>query len=398
VGEREAVKIGYDISQTGSQKAGCGYFADSLIRGLARADTENQYVLYPTFGDFYFDPHAPMRCPISQRNFQLGPRHLLPETSRQFWRQPPEEIEAKLRHPDIIHANNFYCPRGMKRAKVVYTLYDLGFLENPGWTTETNRWGCFGGVFDAAQFADYVIAISEYSRNHFLRIFPHYPAERVSVVYPASRFNTEKRTAQPERLLQLKPDAFWLIVGTIEPRKNHKTLLRAFHQLQSTGRNNLPLVIAGGGGWLMDDFEQEIDALGITGDIIRAGYVDDDELGWLYANCFANIYPSLFEGFGMPVLEGMSLGAIPVAGSNSSLPEIVGDCGFLVTAEDVDDIVRTMTMLIDQKAEDRDTLKQRCLERSRKFNWDVSAKRTLEIYHEVLNQEKLELASWPSGR
>src|SRR5262249_34366219 len=140
---------------------------------------------------------------------------------------PPADLERQLGNPDIVHANNFFCPVGVKRARVVYTLHDLGFLEQPAWSTEDNWLTCFSGVFNASTNADHVIAVSEYTRRHFLSLFPHYPAERAPAAPQASRFTQLPPARRPRVLASLVPDRFWLTVGTIEPRKNYGTLLNA---------------------------------------------------------------------------------------------------------------------------------------------------------------------------
>ena len=183
------MKIGFDVSQTGEDKAGCGYFADSLIQALTGIDHENEYILYPHFGASFWDPTGKkttrnIDCCNVSRVVTGNDFH----QSRTFWEHFPEHGEEKLGSPDIVHANNFSCPRAFHRAKIVYTLYDMSFLIYPEFTTEQNRWTCFEGVFNASCYADFIVAISEYSRNSFMEIFPHYPAERIRVVPLGSRF------------------------------------------------------------------------------------------------------------------------------------------------------------------------------------------------------------------
>jgi len=216
------VRIGFDTSQTGKAKAGCGYFADGLIRQLTVDDDRNRYILYPAVGDFYWDDDGASTTFASDRpGVERWKPHADFEASRRFWGNPDEKFEQSLGHPDIFHANNFFCPRGLGKARLVYTLYDLSFIEDTAWNTEANRIGCFSGVFRASLYADFIVAISEYSRQHFLSTFPWFPADRVAVVYPASRFAGRGIAGRPERFAALEPQGFWLTVGTIEPRKNH---------------------------------------------------------------------------------------------------------------------------------------------------------------------------------
>ena len=382
------MRIGFDISQTGKQKAGCGYFADGLIGHLAEIDSQNDYILYPTFGDSFWDPDwASGTCRIPQPNFHNGLGHKTFEAAKFFWSHPPENFEAQLGNPDILHANNFFCPRGLRKARLVYTLYDLSFLVHPEWTTEQNRTTCFQGVFDASLHADLIISISEYSRNHFLGVFPHYPAERIRVVYPASRFSGTEAGSRPENLSSLGKDRFWLNVGVLEPRKNHRGLLRAYARFSRKQREECPLVLAGGGGWLMDDFQKDLEALDLTRDVIMIGYTDDMSLRWLYQNCLAFVYPSLFEGFGMPVLEAMSLGAPVVTSKVSSIPEIVGQAGILIDAGEADTIYQGMSQLAADEGL-REALKQKAKQRASSFSWKASASRVLDLYREIILRGK----------
>lgn len=378
------MKIGFDISQTGFQKAGCGYLTASLIRNLEKTDHHNEYLLYPTFGDYFWDRQwdASTFHPTAS-NFKRRSGHSSFEAAKIFWKTPSPNLEDYLGNPDIIHANNFFCPEGIQNARLVYTLYDLSFIEAPEWTTEANRLGCFEGVFRASLYADMILAISDYTRQHFLEMFPHYPADRVKTIYVASRFNDSIRVEQPKRLAALEAGKFWLTVGTIEPRKNHLGLLNAYAKVKQDLGSIFPLAIAGGKGWLMDIFEQEIKRLGLEDDVIYLGYVDDSELNWLYRNCFACVYPSLFEGFGLPVLEAMSLGAPVITSNVSSIPEIIGDKGLLIDPNNQDDIVNTMKRMAVGDI-DREAYKQYMLERAHSFSWTETTQHVLKLYEDVL--------------
>ncbi len=380
------MRIGYDISQTGADKAGCGYFADSLIRQLAELDSANQYILYPLFGDAWCDP------PLDQTTIRLdrpgwgrGPVQRSAEAAREFWANPPDDFERQLGPVDLIHSNNFYCPTNLKRTKLVYTLYDLAFLDDPDFFTEQNRIHVFNGVFNAAVLADFIIAISRSTRDHFLRIFPHYPPERIAVVYPASRFSGggAERIDRPAAFDRLTPGRFWLSVGTLEPRKNHRRLLEAYALLKRRHPGTPPLVLAGAHGWLMEGFDKVAENLGINHDIITVGYVEDRALRWLYQNCMALCYPSLFEGFGLPVLEAMTLGAPVIVSNASSLPEIVGDDAPLVDPSSAESIASAMAEL-QENPDRRETIRRRLQQRATLFSWRSTARGVLEIYQRVV--------------
>lgn len=383
------MKIAFDISQTGKAKAGCGYFAAALSEFLPVIAPENRYCFLQSFGDFYFDAELSRRQATSTQNGTVGPFLYSYEAARQFWNA--ENLEIALGSPDIVHANNFWCPLQLKTSHLIYTLYDLSFMEQPDWTTEANRIGCLEGVFRASITADWIVAISKSSRDHFLKCFPYFPKDRLTVIYPATRFiKTDNEGRRPAALQGVAAGAFWLSVGTIEPRKNQKMLAQAYARYQSSDAAPMPLVFAGGNGWKMDDFKEYLGSLGIASHVIITGYVSDDELIWLYRNCYANLYPSFFEGFGLPVLEGMQFGAPTIASNTTSLPEVAGDAAILLPTDDLEGWAQALQQLA-QHPEVRAQLVERAQGRTSHFNWENSAAMLLAVYREAMKRPKREL-------
>lgn len=383
------MKIGYDVSQTGNSKAGCGYFADSLIRFLVRLAPENEYMLYPHFGTSFWDPdieRTGVRIEAPNVSIKRIGRDF--GGSMSFWAEPPDDAEERLGGPRIIHANNYSCPTGIKTARLVYTLYDLHFLEVPDLTTEENRSKCFEGVFSASIHADFVIAISSFSKDTFLKTFPHYPVDRMATVYLGSRFEgNPDGFGRSERNAGLHTDAFWLAVGTLEPRKNLRRLLRAFARYRTQGRLDYPLVLAGGSGWMEDDLDDFIRDLGLGESVRVLGYVTDEDLGWLYHNCYCFVYPSLYEGFGLPVLEAMSLGAPVITSKTTSLPEVGGDAAWYVDPYQEEELVQAF-MKFETDEGYRAEMRRSALNQAKKFSWEVSALKVLEIYRRVISMPK----------
>ena len=377
------MKIGFDISQTGKLKAGCGYFADSLIQALAGIDSENEYLLYPNFGTTFWDPDAATgTSKINKKNFRRIIENVSAAECAAFWKALPEDGESRAGNPDIIHSNNYSAPDGLRNASLVYTLYDLSFLDHPEFSTEQNRLSCFNGVFEASLRADMIVAISDYSRKKYIEYFPLYPAERIEVAYPASRFNSKDMvTDSSNPYTDLKKNGFWLTVGTLEPRKNLRRLLNAYARLAGDGSGK-PLVLAGAQGWLEDDLEHVIAEMGISGRVRIPGYVDDNQLLWLYRNCHAFVYPSLYEGFGLPVLEAMSQGAAVATSNVTSLPEIAGDVALYFDPSDTESIYSALKRL-DTVPDLIPELKRMGLQQAEKFSWDATAGKVLNIYARV---------------
>jgi glycosyltransferase involved in cell wall biosynthesis len=380
-------RIGFDVSQTGADKAGCGWVADSLIQHLTELDEDSRYRLYRSFGGDYWGSDGPDATrQFDRSNVLTGIEHATHREARSFWRNT-ENIEAALGYPDLVHSNNFYCPTGLGTARLVYTLYDLHFLDHPEWTTETNRQTCFEGVFAAATHADMVLAISQASKDHFLRVFPHYPEERVEVVHLACRLKDRPGASTPPSLAHLEGRRFLLNVGTLEPRKNQLRLIEAFASITDTGDEPLSLVMAGGPGWLSDEVEDRLNDKCLEDRVVRLGYVGDDELVWLYRNCFAFVYPSLAEGFGLPVIEAASQGAPVIASKVPVIEEVVGDSALLVDPLSPTDIRTAIERLVDDE-ELRRGIGEAGLAHADEFTWKRSAGRVLELYDAVLDMEK----------
>jgi len=383
------MKIGFGISQTGKNKAGCGYFADSLIKTLADMDQENEYILYPHFGSSFWDPEAKKTTrKIELLNISrklIGSDY---EESMAFWNNIPSNAEDQLGNPDVIHANNFFCPKGLKHARVVYTLHDLNFLEYPELTTEQNWSVCFEGVFAAAIYADFVISVSNHSREKLMEIFPHYPTERIRVVYEGSRFyKSQQYSERDKKPKNLKPEQFWLTVGTLEPRKNLRRLLSAFSIVMKNTEVPYPLVLAGGEGWLEDDLKEFIQKLNLIDNVKLLGYVSDEELSWLYSNCFGFIYPSLYEGFGLPVLEAMGMGAAVITSNTTSLPEVGGSAVHYVNPFKELEIVEALEK-VARDNEYRSQLKRKAINQAKKYSWEKTALKVIDAYQQVITMPK----------
>ena len=227
--------------------------------------------------------------------------------------------------------------------------------------------------------ADHILADSMSTKDDIVKQL-NVRAERISVVpLAADQSFRPLPAADVQKVLSdwgLVPDGYLLFMGTIEPRKN---LLRLLQAAQLAGSRIGPLVIAGADGWGSDEVAGHIQRLQRAGRLTYLGYVPDSARRALINGARGFVYPSLYEGFGLPVLEAMACG-IPVLASNvSSLPEVVGDVGVLVDPQDVDAIAREMARLWQDEALRRE-LAARGLERARAFSWERTASQTLSVY------------------
>ncbi len=360
------MRIGFDISQTCESKSGTGFFADQMVKALADVDKENDYILLPYFYD-YRPATIEKATKVRQNNFK-------------------EKIyttfdESTLGNCDIVHSNNFRFPKDIHSKKVV-TLYDVCFMDCPEYTTEANRLFCYQGTLDSMLWADKIIAISEYTKKRLLHFFPFVDEKKVEVVYCGNR-HTLEREKDDEKVINklgLAKDEYFLSVGTIEPRKNYGTLLKAYKLYKEKNNGQYKkLCIAGGYGWLQQDFSDKIRALNLENDVAVTGYVSEEQLANLYRYCYAFVYTTWYEGFGLPVLEAMNFRKAIIASKVTSIPEIVGNCGLMISPENIEEIAEAMSILTANPE------KKKCLEAAGKekssfFSWKKSAEQLLNIY------------------
>jgi glycosyltransferase involved in cell wall biosynthesis len=381
------MRIGYDVSQTAEEKAGCGFFADQIIRSLLKMDKINEYILYPTFYS-YRNPSFAQATKIEAKNCHPHFKGMSFHAMVHMWEIKMEDRTEWLGSPDIVHSNNFSCIKDHK-AKIVFTIYDVAPMVYPEFTTEENRVICFDGLFSASLYADHCIAISEYTKKSFLHYFPHYPEKRITVVHLGTRESLISNMNADLKVKVLKKfdiaGEFWLGVGTIEPRKNYRLLIEAYSELIDQKR---PLVIAGGKGWLESDLGQRIKQSGIKERVKFLGYVTDEELSVLYSSCFAFIYPSFYEGFGLPVLEAMSCGAAVITSNTSSLPEVGAEAVLYIDPWSKESLVEKMKLLMDHPLLIQE-LRKKSKERSKMFSWNKAAERVLQVH-----KMAMETKSW----
>jgi len=228
-----------------------------------------------------------------------------------------------------------------------------------------------------------IVTISEFTKKELMDLELCEP-QKIEVIYNGVdekfRPTSKEKFAPTGKKYGVEYRGYFLFVGTLEPRKNLKTLLEAYLRYLAKTSHPTPLLLAGGGGWRSEQFDDVLQkALG-TGYVRRLGYVSEEELIALYGGAKAFVFPSIYEGFGLPPLEAMACGTPVLASNASSIPEVVGDAGMLVDPLDSDQIARALTILDEDEAL-RLTLAKKGLARSRNFSWSKAAARLDELIH-----------------
>jgi glycosyltransferase involved in cell wall biosynthesis len=374
------MKIAIDVSLAAGESAGVGTYTRGLLEGLAAIDAENEYLLY-SYVDFPASSHRlfPQKPNFALRMLPLGEEHWAHIWSRADL--PPKEA---LHGVDILHSPFFNAPREHYGALVV-TIYDVSFLLQPQFHTEANRLHCLQGTLNAALYADRIITISIQTKKDLMAYFS-IPEERIRVIHPAHRtiYYPERDTGVIRGALERLGiyHNFILCVGSLEPRKNLKTLLEAYAIYVKRYAAGELLVIAGGKGWLSDNLADFVAGLGLAGRVKFIGYAQEADLRVLYSAARLFVYPSLYEGFGLPPLEAMACGAPVITSNTSALPEVVGDAALLIDPHSSEDLSEAMRAVLAD-GEMRSTMRRQSLERATLFSWERAAADTLKVYREV---------------
>jgi len=377
------VRIAYDGVPLVGQRSGIGYYTEHLIRAVARADREARCVIVgpwpvkslPAFPSLAFaDPHIEIPQP------GLGTR-LYRRIRDELGIPPP--LEALIGPVDVFHGTNFLLNHPVRRAKRVVSIHDLTVMLFPQWHPAERLREMHAGLRRSAGVADRIIAVSRYTKHDIVKHLGVDPA-RVAVVplavdpslQPLPRDEIDRALAP----LGLTHDSYLLFLGTIEPRKNVGRLLEA---VIAAGPDVGPLVLAGGSGWGNEALSPRLADLTSQGRVRSLGYVPETLRVSLLGGARALVYPSLYEGFGLPPLEAMACGTPVVTSDVSSLPDVVGDAALLVNPLDVDELAAAIKRLWHDETLRAD-LRARGLARARQFTWDRTARLTLDVYAAAL--------------
>jgi glycosyltransferase involved in cell wall biosynthesis len=354
--------------------AGINWYIHNLLTHLPRVDHDNRYTAFIGDGGFTGPGLALKlsRLPTSRPVVRI------------LWEQVAQPFALKKERVDLLHALAFVTPL-ISSCPSVVTIYDLSFLLYPESFKRFKRF--YLGLFTrlSARRARRIIAISKSTKRDVVRLL-EVPAEKVEVVYcgidEAFRPLAEDQVAafRSERGL---PERFILFVGTIEPRKNVTRLIEAFANLQTCELANLKLVIGGAKGWFYQDIFARVEELGLEGQVMFPGYIPISELPLWYNAAELFVYPSLYEGFGMPPLEAMACGTPVVTANTSSLPEVVGEAGLTVDPLDVEALAEAMRRALSDEAL-RQEMRKRGLQRAKGFSWTKTAWETVQVYRRAM--------------
>jgi len=372
------MRVGLDVTALPPQPFGAANYIIHLVQALLRVDTTNEYVIFAK--------------PRHVSLFDSTRAHIVPSAFdspvlRIAWEQTALPILARQHRLDLLHSPHYTMPLA-KPCRVVVTFHDMTFFLYPQMHLLYKRIFFRTMIPLTARRADALIAISESTRADILRILRIAPSRVTTIPYGiAAHFQPRTDAREREAFCQQRniPRPFVLYVGNLEPRKNLPLLVRAFARLVTSG---LPhhLVFAGARGWDDAALFTTIEELGLSARVHLPGYVPQSELPYLYSAADLCVYPSLYEGFGLPVLEAMACGVPVITSTISSMPEVTGDAALLVEPNDVDALADAMRRVLTDRALNA-TLGAKGQARARAFSWERTAQATLALYTRVAQSQ-----------
>ena len=318
-----------------------------------------------------------------------------------FWTQYALPIHLFLNRKkyDVFFTPGHYGPR-VSPVPYISSVMDLAFLYFPKQFRRKDLLQLTEWTRYSVHNAKRIIAISEHTKKDVIEAY-HVPEKKVVVAYPGFNRNVQVTYKEKEKIATLKKwkihQPFIVYVGTIQPRKNLLRLIEAFevlvkksdsHTVTDQKLQSLQLVIAGKVGWLASDVLKRMKESPVHERIIFTGYVTETEKTILYKESICTVLVGLYEGFGIPALEAMAYGSIPLVSETTSLPEVVGKAGELVNPLDTLSIAEGIKKVMNRTAKEHGKLLKLGREQVKKFNWDESAKRILETLHEVVEERK----------
>lgn len=371
------MRIGIDATALPAQPLGAGRYMLELVRALGSVAPSERFIV------FVASDRRHLFRPSAQDNVEFVEVAPKPVWRRLMWEQSALPRLCKSHQIDLLHCPHYTMP-AWKPCPIVVTFHDLTFFLMPRYHLLTKRIGFRWAMRMSSRRADGIIVVSESTRRDALSILG-IPPRKIHTVWlgvgPEYRpVRDASELARIRRLYEL-PASFLLYVGAIEPRKNIPLLVSAFEQLLERGVDH-DLVLVGSLGWKYGGILRRIQQSPARERIRRLGYVSPADLPVIYSAATALVYPSHYEGFGLPLIEAMACGT-PVIGTRiSSLPEIMGDAGVLVSPNSKSQLVAAMEKVIADPAF-REELAREGLKRAAEFTWTRTARKTLQVYRKA---------------
>jgi glycosyltransferase involved in cell wall biosynthesis len=373
------VSVGFDIRPLIFTKAGIKTYLYNLVRGLARTGKCRLSLFVSSKSNIEWNSVSEN---IREELVRLPHINSWCES---FWQEFLLPRAVARKGIEVFHGPRFFVPKRLSCPSVV-TVHDLAFRKFPGLVLPKTAKTFDGLVSSSVKAANRIIVPSQATKAD-LQKFYGVAQDKIVIVHEAAeqefcQCGDQKKIEALKRKLGIRA-RFILSVGTIEPRKNYSNLLKAYSMLKI--QDDLQLVLVGGSGWLYEDVFRTVKELGLEEKVIFAKHMDTAPLVQLYNSCEVFVFPSLYEGFGLPVLEALQCGACVVASDTSSLKELFGDCCYLVQPQDASSIAAGIERVLSDRTLS-DELKARGKARAAEFSWEKAANDTLAVYNALTDK------------
>jgi len=368
------MKIGIDARPLSYQLTGIGYYLKHLLDEIQQIDRENSYYLFSNRKINYR-----INRPSSWHKVEGNIYRKLLSTA---WFQANVPLLALKNKIDLFWGTRHHLPLLLpQKIKTVLTICDLVHCRYPKTMALPNLMIERLLMQRSLIQSNAVISISHATTSDIYRFYRP-PKNKITVIHPGTPLFPETETNELDKqFLSVLPENFFLAVGTIEPRKNFFRLLRAFELFFATNKN-ICLVIAGDKGWKNGALKKWIAARKINSKILFTGYINRNQLKFLYKKALCLVFPSIYEGFGFPILEAMSCGTSVITSNVSSMPEVAGNAAILIDPYNISEIRNAMnTIASDRKIRKR--LINIGAERLKHFSWINSAQKTIKLFEKV---------------
>jgi glycosyltransferase involved in cell wall biosynthesis len=369
------MRVALDAIPLVAAKTGIGHYTNALAECLARLHPDHQYDLLSPF-DFEFAAGNGTPNNLNKRFFPVrGP-------FRKWWLVGLPAM-LQLSPLDVFHGTN-YCIPVYAPCPTVVTIHDLSLFVQAHTHETANVTRGKRRIPLMAKRATMIIAPSEWTKQETIAHLGIMP-EKIRVIFEAAREGmTPLPMSECQSVLERHQIAtpYLLYVGTIEPRKNLLTLIRAYDNLLKTTTHRPQLVLCGGRGWLFEEVFALVEELKLQDMVRFTGYVADEDLPALYSAAELFLYPSLYEGFGLPPLEAMACGTPVITSNVSSLPEVVGNAGLMHDPHDHRALTQAVANLLGD-AQVREHYRRAGLEQAARFSWERASHETQAVYDEV---------------
>ena len=366
-------------ARMGHTRVGMGVYVRGLLFGLSKIDKENDY--YIIINKNKKEDFVPIQDNFHKIYISITYSDYL---KRDFWEQVYLPLKLRKAKIDVYHGPNYVLPF-LSRTGMVLTIYDMISFASSEWYKPISRFRVQRLMKLSAKKANKIIAGSENTKQDIIKILK-LPCDKIKVIYIGID-DIYRPIADKYKLDNIKnkykiDSKFILHVGSLQARKNIPRLIEAYSKLPMELLAKYQLVIAGKRSWKVEEILAKVKQLGLNDKVVFTGFVDDNDLPLLMNAANLLVFPSLYEGFGIPPLEAMACGTPVVASNTSSIPEVVGDAALLFDPYNIKEMTKAINRaLTDVKL--RNKLRKRGFERIKQFSWEKAARETLQVYKEV---------------